>query len=605
MEKLAIKLPIVFGVTGHRNIRHEDIPFLEKVVRRELKRATKKFRHCEIIVLSALAEGADRLVARVALAEGFRLIAPLPMPIDEYKKDFSTQESKDEFDSLLKQAAWHYVLPLVKDNTLENIKDKKKVYRKKQYAQLGAYIAQESHFLLALWDGIRLDLLGGTSFIVRYKLQEEKLTFPMPDSPLKMIEGGPVFHIMTPRQEMPLPAEKRKLFKLMKRYPTNWKAKKKGDTEGDNTVAVDEKAFRRQQCAAEKVYLKKLLCIDRFNHDIDLLNRKEPEKIETSKQSLINDLALRKKVRNECSLCFEYFAAADALAIQSRIKKDHLMKRIFQLAIAALVVLVVYQNFFLDSPLGYLLVATFLYMTLTAFLFHLWAKFKDKCEWKHLDYRALAEGLRVQFFWKVARITNLVTEHYLRKQNSELDWIRYAIRSVELLSRQDGGLAKGPRDDFDMRLIKEKWIEEQNKYFNHTVDKNKKFGNKMDCYVKAMMWGGLVLSAILLLLHLRFDIHILMNQVIGKSLIVLITLLFAGAGMGKAYLETMAVKEETKLYSYMYHLHNTAEEKLNDAPTDQAIQDKIIIELGSEALRENGDWLQLHRARPIEMRVGG
>jgi hypothetical protein len=47
---------------------------------------------------------------------------------------------------------------------------------------------------------------------------------------------------------------------------------------------------------------------------------------------------------------------------------------------------------------------------------------------KYQDYRALAEGMRVQFYWRLAGLKLSVADHYLRKQRSELDWICSAIR---------------------------------------------------------------------------------------------------------------------------------------------------------------------------------
>src|SRR5207249_3830010 len=64
---------------------------------------------------------------------------------------------------------------------------------------------------------------------------------------------------------------------------------------------------------------------------------------------------------------------------------------------------------------------------------------------KYLDYRALAEGLRIQFFWQLADLKDSVADYYMRKQKSELDWIRNAVRTsmtetcgdnIETLSNQ-------------------------------------------------------------------------------------------------------------------------------------------------------------------------
>ncbi len=56
-------------------------------------------------VVSALAGGADRLVARFLLAHGARLVAVLPLPRDLYQADFAGPGSRNEFSDLLRHAA--------------------------------------------------------------------------------------------------------------------------------------------------------------------------------------------------------------------------------------------------------------------------------------------------------------------------------------------------------------------------------------------------------------------------------------------------------------------------------------------------------------------
>src|SRR5262245_23373182 len=111
MEPLPARLPLVIGVTGHRDLRDQDVPELERQVAAVIARLRRDYlggdRSTPIVILSALAEGADRLVARVALAEGARLIAPLPLPPDEYRRDFEPGLEPGniaEFEQLLAQA---------------------------------------------------------------------------------------------------------------------------------------------------------------------------------------------------------------------------------------------------------------------------------------------------------------------------------------------------------------------------------------------------------------------------------------------------------------------------------------------------------------------
>lgn len=46
-----------------------------------------------------------------------KLIVPLPMELSKYKKDFSTIESKEEFETLLNKASKTFELPWVEGNS--------------------------------------------------------------------------------------------------------------------------------------------------------------------------------------------------------------------------------------------------------------------------------------------------------------------------------------------------------------------------------------------------------------------------------------------------------------------------------------------------------
>src|SRR3982075_228065 len=129
MQPLPDRLPLVIGVTGHRDLRDEDVPKLEAEVARIIAGLRRDYLKDDgetpIIVLSALAEGADRLVARVALAQGARLIAPLPLPAAEYRRDFEPglkPGNAAEFDELLAHAIAAPIIPFTRGNSLEAVR---------------------------------------------------------------------------------------------------------------------------------------------------------------------------------------------------------------------------------------------------------------------------------------------------------------------------------------------------------------------------------------------------------------------------------------------------------------------------------------------------
>jgi hypothetical protein len=111
-----------------------------------------------LVSLSPLAEGSDRLLAKVALEQGFTLICPLPFARSEYEKDFQSEESKNEFRTLLSRA---------EPSVLELDGDRGEA-QDSSYEAVGRYVVRNCDILVAIWDGKPAKGLGGTADIVRF-----------------------------------------------------------------------------------------------------------------------------------------------------------------------------------------------------------------------------------------------------------------------------------------------------------------------------------------------------------------------------------------------------------------------------------------------------
>ena len=85
-------LPLIVAVTGHRDPRPEDIPALQAKAKAFFQHLRDTYRNTPLLLLSALAEGTDRLVARTAIEAGVRLVVPLPLPPEVYEEDFATDD---------------------------------------------------------------------------------------------------------------------------------------------------------------------------------------------------------------------------------------------------------------------------------------------------------------------------------------------------------------------------------------------------------------------------------------------------------------------------------------------------------------------------------
>lgn len=73
-------VPMVVGVTGHRDPVPDDVPGVQEMVGDALAELRRNYPHTSLIALSPLAEGCDRIFAEVALATGAQLVVPMPLP---------------------------------------------------------------------------------------------------------------------------------------------------------------------------------------------------------------------------------------------------------------------------------------------------------------------------------------------------------------------------------------------------------------------------------------------------------------------------------------------------------------------------------------------
>ena len=115
-------------------------------------------------VISALAEGADRLVASAALRQNCDLMAVLPFARDLYLRDFVEQASRDDFSALLGCASTIIELDGQYDPPGA---------RKAGYASVGMNIVRHSDLLVAIWDGRSARGRGGTAEIVDYAVRND------------------------------------------------------------------------------------------------------------------------------------------------------------------------------------------------------------------------------------------------------------------------------------------------------------------------------------------------------------------------------------------------------------------------------------------------
>lgn len=151
------------GICGHRDLKYSEIPNYIAQLLSILSTAVKEHPKQEVIVLSALAEGADRLMVEAAVETGLRYEVILPMEASCYGEDFDNA-SFTEFNAMLLRARNYKVALLYNHQKKQNSSDN----RSHRYFNGGSALVDASDFMVFLYDGIDNVKVGGTADIFRY-----------------------------------------------------------------------------------------------------------------------------------------------------------------------------------------------------------------------------------------------------------------------------------------------------------------------------------------------------------------------------------------------------------------------------------------------------
>jgi hypothetical protein len=710
-------VPLIIGVTGHRDLRPQDVPALEAAVRENIRKQRALYPNTPLILLSPLGEGVDRLAARVALQEGVQLFVPLPLPIQFYELDFSGPESRAEFDGLLKQATRVFTLPWLyceernSECEAQLTEADAAEHRAEQYAQLGAYLARHSHIFLALWDGDNFqgnELLGGTAQVVRFRLEGAPPPYGPARSPLEGGGYGSAHHILTPRLSKPEPGGQPGTCSLLTA---------KGAT-GDN-----EEHYKR---------------LDMFNRDV---KKYKPLMGATALQNVgfllgedsgVAVPTLNSKPSSEPGPwpALAIFAWSDTLSTQFARMMNKTVQRIFMLVFVAAFSFNLFHSLphgghgggheegaehvamagasshettaeghapasepghgepaehaapadhghgeaaghtapteaghdetaghtasaasghgeagqGHESPaepatggaghgesvaavdggdegfrLSSLLQSTpaflwfYLLVVVANLLLHRRAV-QNEYQNKYQDYRALAEGLRVQTFWRLGGLSDEANDHYLGKQRGELAWIQNAIKGFNVLA--DGNEFRGAGSGAgELPLVMRQWVREQRNYYIRKVKREEKDLEKSEQLIGGLLLGSIVLAFILAVaLSSPAGAPILgeLKEFLEQSLphaifMITVVTLAVSAGLLHGYNQHFARAEHVKRFSRMSTLFDAATQQIEEMlKTNREGEIRAILkELGREALSENGDWVLLHRERPLEVPHAG
>ena len=578
-------IPLIVGVTGHRDLVEEDIPRIKDQVREALRSLKKQYPHTPLVLLSPLAEGADQLVAEVALQPDIaaQLVAVLSWPpsltlrIDLLARD----RDVSRFQERLGQASQIVAMPL-DDEALRLAASDEPAFVARQYEQVGKFIARHSQMLIALWDG-SAPQSSGTARVVEWQRSGAPAPFSSKVGELDTVEGAPICHIhvrRTSTMEATPPSEPRVEYL----YPEST----------DKAVSSQEKA-RAQEKVKDEIH-SAWANINRFNRDVEKLNERDPGKFAVSRSYVLPE-ATEVQLPSDLRQLFEFYSLADTVAISYQQRVMQLVKQLFVIGPLAVVCLEVYAHLWSH----WVMLAAYLALLAGGY----W-KFRQarQADWegRYLDHRALAEALRVQFFWRWAGLTDCAAEHYLRHLRGELGWIRQAARTCFLLTSGSGGFAATTSSsstitagsEESLRGVLQHWILDQAKFFAKKAPHNEHLESRCEWITKWSFRAALAIASLELVVHWQ-------SHHANHLLIVLTFLGLVAAALSDEFAEYHLFGILARQYEWMQNLFSTAAKKLEALIATKNIErsQALIHDLGLEALNENADWLVQRRRKPV------
>jgi hypothetical protein len=565
-------LPVTVGVTGHRSIAPDRLDAIERSVLAVLEHVRTRAPNAPLLVLTSLAEGADRLVARLAVERfGARIIAVLPREADDYRKDFLTRESNEEFDRLLDKAS----RIIVTGRRADEPKASEEEARRTDYAHAGYWVSLHSVLLLALWDGEEARGDGGTATIVKARLKGQYPELNDED-PLQYSEGGTVAHVVTSRagEKAPLGAGEIRWL-----HPD-----------------VDQRPSATRGSRFDEI-------LRRFRHVNDLC-AKDRRSLDTW-----SELELRgsgNAGRGPGLLPAPSHVAALKAAAEFF---AHRFQVLTQYTVAILAALTVFAALapLLDRVVGQA-GATFLAGAALAAGVAIWL-YANSSQWhlNHASFRALAEGARIQMAWASSGDAACVSDNYHPVQASAVEWIRCAIRTAHLLDDiRPPARPASPEERKCQAKAALAWIGEQVDYFLGSKGVLPKYRRRGRIFaatgIACLVTGLLVLATGKLLDFAPIDKTMLDQEALMK----LAKVGLAATASLQAYQAFMAFKDLERSFAVTAHLFRLIEAPVRsaDAAGDYDRLAALVRAIGRAALVENVAWLILKRQRGLRPPVG-
>ncbi len=559
------RIPLIIGITGHRELHSEDVARVEEQLRKFFEGLQKKFPHTPLLLLSSMGEGADRLAARIAVeTPGVSLAAVLPWPKGVCEDAWYRGGDRAEFDAVLANAAHTICLPHPAESTAAELCASPEV-QQKRFADVSRYITRHCQILVAIWSGEESPR-SQTWQVIQWQRNGTDAPFAARLTHLDSPETGPLHHLAV---------------------------------RGGAPTAKPSK----QEEARYQAFQQMAGNFDRFNADTLKLGAKLEAGMANTRRYVFPEdeqSALPKHLQ----FLLSRFAQADQLAVHWQKKSLRVLFVTFSMIFLTVASFEGYAHVMPDSM--FMLVAYPL--LLATGLAYVWWTRRQRCYNRYLDDRALAEAMRVHLFWKLAGVRENAADFYLRTCRSQLDWIRAALRSWSLQSGEhDCGCPTAAGATLSPAALKQicrRWMRDQLRFFRKNTKRDHR--NAEYFHIRSKVCLRISMAGILIQLG---RLYFVQQEHLGHDkmthlLIIVIAMGGLLAGLFHEYAEKRLFEKQSRSYQWMAALYKTALIRFLVLAKEGRAKDicDLMRELGREALAENADWVIYHREQEPEMK---
>jgi hypothetical protein len=478
------------------------------------------------------------------------------------------------FASLCARAADVFELPLA-PGTTPGALDPGGPGRARQYAQLGVFLCAHCHVLLALWDGKDSDQLGGTSQVVRFH-HEDVMPGYAPRAAASRLtltedESDLVYHIVC-RRDRPdgEPAPGLELFDAC------WFT-----TDGVQPRTAQMPARHRR--------------VFDYTNTFSAEAQSYADRIDAERYPLLPAGAAPRLPRGLRDID-QAFCAADWLAIRYQKRVSWTLKAGHVCALLTGIAFISYTDLHTTPAIVALIIGLMLVAVVVNAL-----AVRGGWQRKYLDCRALAEGLRVQFYWAAAGVTSgtvskFAHDNFLQMQDSELGWIRNVMRVAGTECDVQPNL-----DPRGLAFTLAEWIGDDSSgqlgYYRKKSQQRLAQHDATQRIGRLGIWTTLLALLTLLFIGSAIPLEVKTPVVYLMGAVLLLV------GVRQAYAKATAEAELIKQYEFMYRIFRNARRRIDEATSD-ADRRRVLKALGDAALEEHAEWILIHRERSIDEKEG-